>query len=76
MAVGIDAARKTLLDWLAAFSDLHLVSYDLVVDGDHLMARLLLTNGLLIAGDRGLPFGRRSTPAREPAPPFLLHRGR
>jgi len=42
-AVGIDAARQTLLDWLAAFPDLHLVIDDLVVDGDHLMARLLLT---------------------------------
>jgi predicted ester cyclase len=42
-AVGIDAARQTLLDWLAAFPDLHLVIDDLVVDGDHLIARLLLS---------------------------------
>jgi predicted ester cyclase len=42
-AVGIDAAQQTLVDWLAAFPDLHLVIDDLVVDGDHLIARLLLT---------------------------------
>jgi len=42
-AVGIDAAWQTLVEWLAAFPDLHLVIDDLVVDGDHLIARLLLT---------------------------------
>jgi len=29
--------------WLAAFPDLHLVIEDLVVDGDHLIARLVAT---------------------------------
>jgi predicted ester cyclase len=42
-AVGIGATRQTLVDWLAAFPDLHLLIDDLVVDADHLMARLLLT---------------------------------
>jgi predicted ester cyclase len=41
--VGLDAARQTLADWLAVFPDLHLVIEDLVVDGDHLMARLTAT---------------------------------
>jgi predicted ester cyclase len=41
--VGLEAARRTLADWLAAFPDLHLVIEDLVVDGDHLMARLTAT---------------------------------
>jgi predicted ester cyclase len=42
-AVGIDAARQALMGWLAALPDLHLVIDDLVVDGDHLIARLLLS---------------------------------
>jgi predicted ester cyclase len=42
-AVGIDAARQTLMGWLAALPDLHLVIDHLVVDGDHLIARLLLS---------------------------------
>src|SRR5438552_10736436 len=41
--VGLAAARQTLADWLAAFPDLHLTIEDLVVDGDHLMARLTAT---------------------------------
>ena len=41
--VGLAAARRTLAAWLAAFPDLHLVIEDLVVDGDHLMARLTAT---------------------------------
>ena len=59
IAVGIEAAHRTLARWLAAFPDLHLVIEDLVVDGDHLMARLTATGthrGLLA----GLaPTGRR-----------------
>jgi predicted ester cyclase len=42
-AVGIDAVRRTLAGWLAALPDLHLVIEDLVVDGDHLIARLRLS---------------------------------
>jgi predicted ester cyclase len=38
--VGIDAARQGLARWLAAVPDLHLTIEDLVVEGDHLMARL------------------------------------
>jgi predicted ester cyclase len=41
--VGLAAARQTLAAWLAAFPDLHLLIEDLVVDGDHLMARLTAT---------------------------------
>jgi predicted ester cyclase len=41
--VGLEAARQTLADWLAAFPDLHLTIEDLVVDGDRLMARLTAT---------------------------------
>jgi predicted ester cyclase len=42
-AVGIDAVRRTLTGWLAAFPDLHLVIEDLVTDGDRLIARLVLS---------------------------------
>jgi predicted ester cyclase len=41
--VGIEAARQGLRRWLAAFPDLHLVIEDLVVEDDHLMARLTAT---------------------------------
>jgi predicted ester cyclase len=50
--VGIEAARQTLTAWLAAFSDLHVRIDDLVVDGDHLMARLTAT------GTHDGPLGR------------------
>jgi predicted ester cyclase len=40
---GIDAARQTLAGWLVAFPDLHLTIDDLVVDGDRLVARLVLS---------------------------------
>ena len=40
---GVAAARQTLAAWLAAFPDLHMSIEDLVVDGDHLMARLTAT---------------------------------
>ena len=39
-AIGIDAARQALARWLAAVPDAQLVIEDLVVEGDHLMARL------------------------------------
>jgi len=42
-AVGIDAVRQMLADWLAAFPDLHLVIEELVTDGDRLIARLVLS---------------------------------
>src|SRR5205807_1302446 len=42
-SVGLAAARQTLTRWLAALPDLHLVIEDLVVDGDHLMARVTAT---------------------------------
>jgi predicted ester cyclase len=42
-SVGIDAARQALTRWLAAVPDVHLVIEDLVVEGDHLMARLRAT---------------------------------
>jgi predicted ester cyclase len=42
-AVGIDAVRQTLAEWLAAFPDLHLVIEELVTDGDRLIARLVLS---------------------------------
>jgi predicted ester cyclase len=41
--VGIAAIREMRLRWLAAFPDLHLVIEDLVVEGDHLMARLRMS---------------------------------
>jgi predicted ester cyclase len=41
--VGIVAARQTLTAWLAAFPDVQVVIEDLVVDSDHLMARLTAT---------------------------------
>jgi len=56
--IGIDAARRGLGRWLAAFPDLHLTIEDLVVDGDHLMARL--------AGDRHPP-QLTGQPGRRPA---------
>ena len=40
---GLEAAQQALATWLGAFPDLHLVIEDLVVDGDHLMARLTAT---------------------------------
>jgi hypothetical protein len=57
-AVGIDAVRRTLTGWLATFPDLHLLIEDLVTDGDHLIARLVLSGthrGPLdgLAGSRG-----------------------
>ncbi len=56
-AVGIEAVRHTLAGWLAAFPDLHLVIEDLVVDGDHLIARLRLsgTHRGPLAGLAGSP---------------------
>ena len=42
-AIGIDAAHQALGRWLAAVPDAHLVIEDLVVEGDHLMARLRAT---------------------------------
>jgi predicted ester cyclase len=41
--VGLEAARRALAGWLVAFPDLHLVIEDLVTDGDHLIARLVLS---------------------------------
>ena len=41
--VGLEAARQALARWLAAVPDGHLVIEDLVVEGDHLMARLRAT---------------------------------
>ncbi|MBV9581727.1 MAG: ester cyclase [Chloroflexi bacterium] len=41
--VGVEAVKHTLLGWLAALPDLHLVIDDLVTDGDHLIARLVLS---------------------------------
>jgi predicted ester cyclase len=58
-SVGLAAARQTLAKWLAAFPDLHLVIEDLVVDGDHLMARVTATGthrGPLAGGE---PIGRQ-----------------
>jgi predicted ester cyclase len=58
-AVGIDAVRGMLADWLAAFPDLHLVIEDLVTDGDRLIARLVLS-GTHLGPLAGLePTGRR-----------------
>ena len=42
-AVGIAAVQRTLLEWLAALPDLHLLTEDLVTDGDYLIARLRLS---------------------------------
>jgi predicted ester cyclase len=41
--VGLEAVQQLLAHWLTAFPDLHLTIEDLVVDGDHLMARLTAT---------------------------------
>jgi predicted ester cyclase len=41
--IGLEAARRTLTEWLAGFADLHVIIEDLVVDGDRLMARLTAT---------------------------------
>jgi predicted ester cyclase len=41
--VGIEAVRRTLAGWLVAFPDLHLVIADLVIEGDHLTARLMFS---------------------------------
>ena len=42
-SAGIEAARRALAGWLEAVPDAHLVIEDLVVEGDHLMARLTAT---------------------------------
>ena len=69
-SVGLQAAQQTLAGWLAAFPDLHLVIEDLVVDGDHLMARLTATGthqgplpGLVGGGAPAQPEGRPDVPA-------------
>ena len=64
-AVGIEAAHRTLARWLAAFPDLHLVIDDLVVEGDHLMARLTATGT-----HRGRLAGVEPTAARMSVPVF------
>ncbi len=55
VTVGVEAVRRTLAGWQAAFPDLRLVIEDLVVDGDHLIARLRLsgTHGGPLAGLAG-----------------------
>jgi predicted ester cyclase len=57
-SVGIDAARRALARWLATVPDAHLVIEDLVVEGDHLMARLNATGSPRSPG-AGEPAGRR-----------------
>ncbi|MGI9148770.1 MAG: ester cyclase [Chloroflexota bacterium] len=57
-AVGIDAARRALGRWLEAVPDARLVIEDLVVEGDHLMARLRAT------GTPQAPFGGESPGTR------------
>jgi predicted ester cyclase len=51
--VGLDVARQRLARWLAATPEAHLVIEDLVVEGDHLMARLRATGT-----QRGIGAGR------------------
>jgi predicted ester cyclase len=58
-AVGIDAARQELARWLAAVPDAHLVIEDLVVEGDHLMARLRATGTRRESAVGGAPTGTR-----------------
>jgi predicted ester cyclase len=41
--VGLEPVRRRLAHWLEAVPDAHLVIEDLVVEGDHLMARLRAT---------------------------------
>ena len=41
--VGLEASRQRLLRWLTAVPDAHLLIEDLVVERDHLMARLRAT---------------------------------
>ena len=41
--VGLEASRRRLARWLAAMPDAHLLIEDLVVERDHLMARLRAT---------------------------------
>jgi predicted ester cyclase len=54
--VGLEASRQRLARWLAAVPDAHLLIEDLVVEGDHLMARLRATGT-----QRGLRAGTPST---------------
>lgn len=63
--VGIVAARQTLAAWLAAFPDLHLSIADLVVDGDHLMARLTAT------GTHAGPLGRLAPTGKRVSVPIF-----
>ncbi|MBV9181464.1 MAG: ester cyclase [Acidobacteria bacterium] len=55
-SAGIEAARRALAGWLEAVPDAHLVIEDLVVEGDHLMARLTAT-GTPRAARGGEPSG-------------------
>jgi predicted ester cyclase len=41
--VGLGATRRALTGWLGAVPNAHLVIEDLVVEGDHLIARLTVT---------------------------------
>ena len=41
--VGLETSRRRLARWLDALPDAHLLIEDLVVEGDHLMARLRAT---------------------------------
>jgi predicted ester cyclase len=44
--VGLETSRRRLMQWLEAVPDAHLLIEDLVVEGDHLMARLRATGTL------------------------------
>ena len=55
--VGVLAVKHTLQGWLTALPDLHLLIEDLVTDGDHLIARLVLSGT-----HRGPMAGLEATP--------------
>lgn len=63
--LGMLAARRTLAAWLAAFPDLHVIIEDLVVDGDHLMARLTAT------GTHDGPLGRLAPTGKRVSVPLF-----
>ena len=65
LTVGIDAARQELARWLEAVPDGHLVIEDLVVEGDHLMARLRATGTPRLPRDRESARSRLSVPVFE-----------
>jgi predicted ester cyclase len=57
-SVGLEASRQRLVGWLSAVPDAHLVIEDLVVERDHLMARLRAT-GTPGGIGAGRPTGRQ-----------------